>query len=229
MSASEMNEIPDNTKYLISGYIRKMEAEVENDIPEVIMMIILSFYYIAEYFKDTECDLSEDNTKILGGYLCCNRNAYGNIIIDSMSNGDDGIYHWQFEIGCLTTDTVAMGITESTSTPLNPIYTVNGKGYAYMSSGSLWKPNSTGDSYNLTRNKPKYKEGDVVEMILNLDEKSLLFKVNNNESCSIENIKTAEGIHYRMAGFLGCSVNWIRLISYQQGAKCEVSGKNTEE
>ena len=230
MSAIEMNEIPHDTKCLLAGYIREMERDVDNDIPEVIMMVILSFYYIAEYFKDTNCDLSEDNTKVTGGSDCCNRNAYGNIIINSIYNGNYGIHHWQFKIGCLSRDNIAIGITGSTTTPRNPIYTVRGKGYAYMSNGRIWEPNSEGNSYKVTsRDKPTYKEGDVVEMTLNLDKKSLSFKVNENESCSIEDIKVGRDIGYRMAGFLGCSVNWIQLISYHKTANNDISHKNKEK
>ena len=217
MSEIQMNEIPDDTKYLLSGFIRRMEKEVNNDIPEVIMMIILSFYYIAEYFKDTDCELSEKNTKITSAGH--NRNGYGNLIIDSTSNG---CHQWQFKIGFIKFS-LMVGITESSINTTCPIYTVKGKGYGYHSRGKTCIPKSKGTGYKSIEKKPRFKEGDKVQMVLNLDKKSLSFKLNEGDTCSIENIKIGQDIDYKLAVFMGDPGDSLQLISYHKERHNEIS------
>ena len=48
----------------LAGDVGEMQKYSDNDVHEVIMMIILSFYYIVEYHRDTHCICTKNHTKI---------------------------------------------------------------------------------------------------------------------------------------------------------------------
>ena len=223
MSAIRFNDIPDDTKCVLSGYIRNMQKYIDNDIPEVIMMIILSFYYIAEYFKDTDCKGSENNTKIVS--TGSNRNAYGNIHIDSTI---PTVHHWKFKIGKVQySGTYTIGIAEISVFKQRGIWMTTGKGYAYDGTGTSRIPSVKGYSFKWG-GTARFKEGDILEMVLDLKNKILIYQVNDNksESTLINNIKTGIDIEYKLAVMLSTSGDWIQLISYYQE---QTDGNNRSE
>ena len=214
MSSLQSVNIDDNTRNLLKGYIRSTEKSMDKMIPDEIMFIILSFYYLNEFFKDvcSECSLTENKTniKVIAG---CNKNAYGYIHIDSMN--DNGVsHHWKFRLGSMEIDgETSIGIVQCDVMKFHGLYMAEGRGYGYCGEGYKMVPLQDDADYDMIIEKARFKPDDIVEMVLNLKKRSLLFMINNEESVSIDNIKVGENIKYKMAVFLGCCGDWIQLMT----------------
>ena len=213
--SSELKDVPDETQHLINGYIRDIKKSIDNIIPDEIMFVILTFYYLTEYFKDTKCSLTEQNTKITlkSGY---HNNAYGNIQIDSI-NHNDSCHYWIFKMGTMKNSIKAIiGIAEVDVKKLTPIYMVTGRGYGYFGAGKFLIPREDQKDYDVVYGKPKFEAGDTVEMVLNLAAKRLSFHINddNKTLVAIDNIKIGANIKYKMAVFLRRRRDWITLVKY---------------
>ena len=76
-----LEKIDDKIIFMIHGFVHRVEKSFNNaTIPEPIILMILSFYYLADFFKDTECILTNGDQKVISTGV--NLNAYGNEIID---------------------------------------------------------------------------------------------------------------------------------------------------
>ena len=213
VSTTYLNDVPVDTQHVLNGFIRNIQKSIDNIIPDEIMIVILSFYYLTEYFKDTKCSLTEQNTKITlkSGY---NNNAYGNIHIDSI-NHNGLCHHWIFKIGTIRNKPI-IGIVQVDVTKLIGIYMATGRGYGYYGAGRVLIPRQAQNDYDFVYGKPKFEEGDTVEMVLNLKAKRLMFYINDDDTSSvaIDNIKVGDNIKYKMAAFLREHGNWMKLVKY---------------
>ena len=219
--AVDLGKIDEKTKCLIFGYAHNAE-KLFNDaiIAESIIIIIISFYYMFEYFDDkTHCILSEYKCKAVSSGM--NKNVYGNVRIDS---NETGIHEWKFNIGSMKySGETIIGIVDTSVMHCGGMFTATGKGYAY-GDGSLFIATPDAEDkqyrsrYDVIYDQPEFKIGDTVTMRFNLDTKTLYYHINDSDICvtTIKNIPVGNGIRYKLAVFLGYSDDWIKLISYNK-------------
>ena len=201
----DLKAIDDKIVLLVNGFTHNVGKLMENTIiPEPIFLMILSFYYVCEFFKDTDCILQNDDHKAISTGI--NLNAYGNVIIDSDSTKN---HEWIFKIGYMVDGETCIGIADSSYKKSNGLPATSDKAYAF-GDGYTWEAGSLADA-------PRFEEGNTVTMVFNSANKSLHYKINDdNDSCvRINDIKPLNATGYRMAVFLGEAKDWIELISYK--------------
>ena len=213
--AVDLSKIDEQTKCLVFGYVHATERLLDDVIiAESIIIIIISFYYMFEYFdNETDCILSESKCKAMSSGF--SQNVYGNVGIDS---NETGIHEWKFSIGSMKhLGETVIGIVQKSVTHCSDIFTSTGKGYGYGNGCHFiaWTPHKC-----LIKiiGKRKFKIGDTVTMRYNLDTKSLNYYINDSDVCvtTIKNIHFGNGIRYKLAVFLRYGDDWIKLISYKR-------------
>ena len=102
-----LKKVPTKTERLISGYFREYQTILSKihgqnsyyNIPQLSLMITLSYYALCEYFKIINEDtiaLSENNTCITRKDGTWNNTSYGNVTVNPSK--DEGIYKWYIKI-----------------------------------------------------------------------------------------------------------------------------------
>ena len=144
----DLKAIDDKIVLLVHGFIHDVEKLLVNTIiPEPIFLVILSFYYVCEFFKDTDCILQNDDQKAISTGI--NLNAYGNIIIDSDSTRN---HEWIFKVGYMVDGETCIGIADSSYKKSDGLPAVSGNSYAF-GDGYTWKGTVDG----LLEESPRFK------------------------------------------------------------------------
>eukprot|EP01084_Bolivina_argentea_P165898 288125_1 len=162
----KLNMIPQSTRFKVLGYIRNCECERKLNIPMMLKIICLSYYYIDEHFRSAENLQLNENKKIaINNHSRGNMiSAYGSIIIDSLCRN---IYCWKFKI---IEHGFGIGIgIESVDKKHYFMYQNNG--YKTQNNGA----NVCSELYNTL-----FYDGDLVCMEFNCRKKILSFSV---ETC----------------------------------------------
>ena len=218
----ELAKIDKYDRYLVFGYIRFLESLLmlnEDDTlnlnaPSLVIHIILSYYYIGEFWDVLLCEpeemkISEDKQSVTTTEKMQQntwRSVYGNVSIYSLNN--DGHYQWdvKFElvskhnsnfkkVDCL------IGLSTNNTDKIffrnkdYPNYAWYGMGYKYHRYN--WE-STVGTTF---------KYGDIVRIDLNLKNQTLRYlkqdKDKKNEGFIDQNIKykieTGEKYQYRLA------------------------------
>ena len=101
LRSAELGKIDDVSKCLVFRYIRQIDI---NDmiIPDAIIILCLSYYFINEFFCDldgVDIELADDNNTLIKKSTICGgwRNmCYGSKIIDSFHT--KGIFKWIIQV-----------------------------------------------------------------------------------------------------------------------------------
>ena len=102
-----VDKIKAETLCLVNGFIHETEKTINIIIPDSIMMVILSFYYIIEHFAEWGSDITVSDGKLTAtGNATSSYSAYGKILIPADNENQDK-YIWKLEIN-------RIGITEYT-------------------------------------------------------------------------------------------------------------------
>ena len=166
------------SKLTVYGFVHQYEALYLSQIID----IILYFYYLTDEWDPTQIGqdlqlLDHDTLKINASESHCGGSAYLTNIISH------GIFSWRFKIiqGC---DEMNFGIykyKKKIKNSYDRFYNEPNNGYAYCafkSFGELMDPTKYG-YYMLEEYGANCNDGDVVEMTLDLYERTLSFKVND--------------------------------------------------
>ena len=190
-------------KLLVCGYIRNLEKvlEIEN-IPEDIRNIIYLFQQFcdewdAEY-SHPDIKINEDKSSFIvskDGHRYRTPTAYGRAVISS------GIYRWRIKIEKSTVDKRRegpyIGIIENDTAYLRAyISSASWDNDGYQLLGQNGVPYRMGLPCNNHARIEWYKEGDVLEIILDLDACSLTFIADYQDSAVHIKIIKSE---YRLA------------------------------
>ena len=196
---------------------------------------------MGEYFdkiKEDTISRSEDKLKIkrILQKDGLDNSSIGKIIIDSTSYN---IYKWKFKIGDNITwhDEIMIGITTSTNVNDGWIYErkpIRYYGYRKQK-GDKYYLDDDGSSYGLDYGV-EFKGGDIVDMILDLNEKQLYFLVNDeHQGVAFGNglharysIKCGDEFKYRMVVSLeGVTEDWcVELIDFEIDPQFTLSNPN---
>ena len=212
---SEAKKADDITKLLIFGYIRNQcnVHRISTNIPDLICFIILLYFMEQEYFDKPGkgCEISEDKLSITQntgyGY---NSTTYCKQWIPSTSNL---VVTWTFQIEYIDLQ-MLIGVTDNADCTDKDFSELNTT-YALGSNGD-WR---IGDGTVIDEDvaEMEFSTGDEIVFILNLVERTILFKVSDKEKIVVWNdIKVSEEIEYKLAVCLRSNVNKIKLIDFSK-------------
>ena len=185
----------EGTRVLLFGYSRQIQKEIQHIIPDTVIIICLSYYYINEYFADAPGDYSVDKTgqiiekvnNVLNRSSC-----YGFKEIKSLNAG---IYTWKFRLNGKYTS-MYIGITSKYEKLKEDFWNMyDGYNYCITSTGRKKSCGKGSDYYT-----NGYAAGDIIKMELNLNKKTLkYYKNDHDQGVAYSNIKCGELINYKMA------------------------------
>ena len=209
-----IEEIDDHTKSLLDGFVRDVEKSMSHIIPDSIVLIILSFYYISEYFKQFDDKLYEitNNNKTIKRYdgTSSNGSIYANFIISPHQNIKQCV--WKFKINKKGSNYIYIGICATSSTHARDIFYYCEYGYCLQLDGYKWHY----DDPNPYCTEEKFKSGDIVSMILNVQTKTLEYAKNEKNLGTALHVDFTD-LEYRMAVMMDVQGDEIELIDF----KCE--------
>ncbi len=203
-------------QYLVFGFVRNAQILLSNNtsfwnISDLIIYIIMAFYGLEECFKhfNESQFITFDHDNIIKKinkkqWSTC----YGYKVIEYNS---DGVHIWRFEALTLANGACMIGIDEA-----NYKWFTNCFCWEYEDRDGYGYNGYNGRKYNkndYSKYGEKYKTGDTIEMILNLNDKTLSYKTNNASSLKAFKIKPTN-VGYCMAVALYWEDDSIQLLSY---------------
>eukprot|EP01084_Bolivina_argentea_P104794 187624_1 len=207
------------TKSLVIGYVRENETLLvtNTNFPPLITYIIFAYYQSIEYFKHYDrkrvkaLDITNQTIKNTGWYA----SSYGAVTINMQHKF---IHKWRFKIAggqCGPYERWrSIGIDESCCKWKHTWFykkkiTAN---YSLRDTGEKYICGETEDT-SLSM-ECKYTIGDIITMTLDVKEKKLWFRKNNDEETVTFKLPETEKI-FRMVVYQHQPEDKIRLLSYE--------------
>lgn len=206
---------------LVAGYLRRelfddqIKDEGDYNYEENLSNIIVEYLLLKEYFAKHDPKriiLSDDKLTIQKIQPQGINTCYGSIKIPSKNESK---HHWIFKI-IKTGKFIAIGIDETKYKRIDrSLYDkiADCKGYGIWSDGDI----SRWDVSYVDKRGVEYKDDDTVEMILDLQNKCISIKINEEENITvIGGVTTDDNIEYCMAVSLSFEQTSIKLCNYYQ-------------
>eukprot|EP01084_Bolivina_argentea_P055548 101808_1 len=153
------------------------------------------------------------------------KTCYGSKVI---KYNDTGIHRWKIQIHKVqSTNGCVICIDEACYKWKNNSLAYNGQGtshYGYSSNGNKFNPKCKETSYG-----DKYKAGDVVEVVLDLDKKTVGFALNNSIISEPAFTVNPTDIGYALAVNLYHDGDSVTLISYNHTKTNNLTETKTNE
>ena len=199
-------DVDERSEYLIFGFVREAQKLLPSDksyfnITDLITFGILSFYYIK---NEWDQELTSDYYKIEDD--CCSVIKPSNGVTNAYIKGviDKGIHSWKFKVEHFEQDTYkwfdfVIGVVDQNHSFKEPV-----------NHQSRWFAGSKAHKYIRNRYGKLLKQDDIIEMIINMNEKSLKYIINGHDygkACDLE-----KGSKYRAAIYMFCVGNKLRII-----------------
>ena len=227
VNETELKIVDKASKYIVFGYIQKIQQQLNNElfsvIPKLITCIILAFYFDdTDEFDQNYCGphikISNNNKTITHVKDNDNSNTcYGKTIIHSLSNG---IYIWKIKI-IKGDGSMIIGIDNAKATHCNKnLYMGRDRGcYAfYVRKGYIfsWQTILKSEGYPAF-NKEHYGDTLIMKLHLGTNIAKLSYKWHdsekNQEFIPFNDILREDGLSYRFAITLLTSDISAQLIS----------------
>ena len=222
LSIEEVNRIRDEK--IVYGYVRSNFITNENHIPRDIINLCLTFYHIIiretfKHYNPRNYDLSNDDMTVTGAVAGSWSICYGSQCIPS---SDTCTYSWKFKVKKMATY-IAIGIDETKyirkhTGHFNDEKSGKTKSYALWNNQqkNQWDHDGLIDAESVA---PKFDTNDVVRMILDLQNRTLSYQVNEGEIyVAFKGISVGAHIEYCMAVDVStCSGDCVELLA------CELS------
>ena len=206
---------------LVQGYLRQeifdddIKDKANYSYEESLSNIIVEYLLLREYFNKCNPEhiiLSDDKLTIRAKkeYAHGINTCYGTIKIPSTN---ESIHHWIFKI-IQTDNFIAIGIDETNYTRTDKSFfdfTTNSKVYGIWSDGDVTR----WDKGHRSGKSVKFGDNDTVEMILDLKNKSISIRVNEQDKrIVVDDVTTGDEIEYCMAVALKFDQTSVRLLNY---------------
>ena len=225
-SLKELKNLKGPNKFLVFGYIRKIEQQSNlATIPLLIFYNILGYFYLNEYFSKCgdEIEISDDRktitkTKSLGnGYW--RNNSYGNLWF--ASNGNE-IATWKFRINRIKIDSSGFNeiyfVFSSKDHRLNEDAndTDDIPNYGCSNCGELTS-HGQGIGNNDHYDDSMHDKDDVISITLNTKKGEILFDFieNGDTAAKYTGIEQDANIKYKLAVSLSSVKNSITLVDFK--------------
>ena len=216
-SLEEVKLIDQDTKDTVNGYIRNVQESLPEDnayynIPKLIIYWCLLYYDQEEFVKDPA--LRSPNFRFLSNTKAQKiRDCYNTAFFSKVAK--KGIHEWKFRLNKFDSAgfTTIVGIWKTTF-PMRyhvKLSTSSTRFYGYYLNNKTLTASGSG----IRREYGEYcREGDVIEMILNLNKLQLSYRVTEKDyGIAFNNI---EDTTYRAALCLHYRGDIIELLSYQR-------------
>eukprot|EP01084_Bolivina_argentea_P289341 496816_1 len=181
-----LKHTPDQTKYAVSGYIRRSQSVLSNKPyfninVDIICNTCIMYYWIREYFTKHGKHIILDAMKhIVTWEVDAFQTVYGNINVCYDKKNSFNLYKWTLKI--LHKDMsrnfyMAIGLEASNKSNTERIYTnTHCPHYAYKSCKQKSSKESSYVSYG-----DGYTMGDIIIMECNINKRTLRYFVNDND------------------------------------------------
>ena len=205
LNLRELNIIKIERQMIVYGFIHRFESKNKQEIPEGIILVCVLFYgngadewdleQISDYMTLSDRTITQSENHLASSY-CKN-------IIES------GIFSWKFRIEDNSNGTdwegggkFMIGIWKvKDKEPVKDTYFTRGggvKGYGFEPNGAILT-NDNGNVDDALEYVRRCRKGIVIEMILNLDELVLSFKIDGEDYGKAFDV---EGCKYRAAVYM---------------------------
>ena len=193
----ELNKIDDETVYLVHGFIHYTEKSLNIIIPEPIFLILMSFYYISEYFKVCGEGMKITDNFTVRASATGDCTAFGATIIPS---NNDNTYIWKVKINGIATfgGLICIGIVDNKCELINDQYSTSDYDLYAVESGITSFKFIRGDADYI---KQPFKGGDIIKLILNMKKQTFtVMTMNDNDpGITYTNVKKASYLDYKLA------------------------------
>ena len=214
-SNRNLNKVDEDTENLVRGFIRNIQESMLLIIPDPIIMIVLSFYYLGEYFKDFNKSIFGCVDKDCQILKCVSTNSpwssiYGNVIASSDKSEK---YIWKLRFNKLNSGQIGI----SSNYDVNERFFFNKKSYNYSfySDGMKVSRYDYNDYCDKQGVVTRYKQGDVITMILDCELKQLSFHKNDEDlGVAFDNIGCGQDIKYKMAIYMYHKHEEVELLDF---------------
>ena len=193
-------------EYLISGYIREFETISKTLIPKEINAICLMYYQ----FEQWDADCIHEDYEINENILIKKKSSMTTAFLSNIM--DKGKHHWRFQIETPDGEAIDIGIFKEECDSKRCIDSYPGKqaneAYMFSTSGHVNTYNEANAWYK--QYGKKCKSGDIIDMVLDFDDLSLSFSINDKSyGKAHENIEITQ---YRAAVYLYTANHKIELL-----------------
>ena len=208
-------EIDERTTNLLHGYTRSIAIILDCIIPEEIVMLLISFYYVEECFaifdKKTYNISNPHYTQITHiGRPYARSSIYGNKLIPDELEIKGIRYIWHFKINQIKSQNGSfIGLASKSDINTNNIFAFDGmRTYAISLNGNKWRGGALAEISNLF-----VDQGD--QLIMEYDDKlhTLSFSKPNVDNIICLN-KVGIDTQYRMALYMTSPSDQIELLSF---------------
>ena len=218
--ALRLRSIDDNTKYLVSGFIKQsqsllpFEVSPYYNLTELIVQICLIYYAITEYWNilDSHFITQQYGTvlkrKILNGWRNTN---YGKMVIPSIGNL---IYEWHLKINKVRQGAAFIGIADA-----NKVDTGYGFRWSTKVANYCWYGDAGQLSYRFnhtTKEGTRFRSGDII--VIKVDTMNgfvEFYKGRNSAKNSTKfDLEQKDVLSYRIAVTMFNGSNYITLIRF---------------
>ncbi len=217
----DVKNVDPHIKDCVFGYVKDAQQLLPDDnvyytIPTLIVHWILLYYFIKEQFDEECCnsnyELSSNNT-IVTKIKSCYKTAYLTQIVSA------GVHKWTFKmIRQPTPLTTVIGVwkTKYLADPNIDVDEANGKYYGYSSTHGRTTIGdyNLNDIVSLKYGVRKCKEGDVIEMILDLNKLQLKY-IASGEDFGVA-FNDIENTSYRVAVCVHQQGDIFQFLKYEE-------------
>ena len=207
-------------KDTVIGYIRKLKSL---DIPSEVVNICIAFYGNGKDIFDPECiskymTLTENGTIVSINDNFVTASAYLSVVVDS------GIHKWKFKILAKPYGMIGIyKVKNINDKPLTNIaFTHNGAGYGYcitdktlsnpITGSTAGRNSGYGPGYTSGYGPDIIKSGQIIQMILNLNDLSLQFIINGMKYPKAFDIERCK---YRAAVYGYCANTKFQIVDFE--------------
>ena len=216
--------IDQSTKDIVSGFIRDTQLLSTNNsyfiIPSLVHHWCLLYYYFPEFFT-ASCDRIELNeSKTIATCIKADdgQGIFGNVIIDESSI--NMIYVWKIRVIRLkdVEFDVEIGITDKNKYKL--IDEDAGTHYYFAPDGTIRRLKDFGDdgrrmTWYERIGSDTYTDGDIIELELNVANRTLSCGVNGKASMDISDIEFDNGAQYRLTILMPSKYDKVELLHFK--------------
>ena len=207
-------DVDQKSEYLLNGFIRNITDSLDYTIPQEIILLIMSFYYLGEYFEiidDRYYEIGEEDDRMITRVNNDGvQSIYGHKLIRST---DRYRYIWHFKLMDVKSDYgVFIGISSDYDTKQCFAYNEQSNNYSLSLNGNEW----VNGGFEVTTSLA-FKSGDEMFMEYDGEKKQLSFTKNElQRKIVINEIEQNMNKQYRMGVRMGFVGSKIKLLSFQR-------------
>ena len=224
LNTDKLEDIDQSQKDLTSGYLKRIQAEInQNDNPyynppSLVVYIIVLYNSICEYFAICGDGMKiSDDAETISKHHYGNDTAYGNI---GIHGGHNATYIWKFKVlSKQSSAPIAFGIDASNKKYIKGYFCSSFNPFTFYAYRS--NRNAFSRGYKCAKNMPRscYGHGldmeDIIIMTVNTKSKSISFCHNDKDlGIAYQNIDFSDNKRYHMAVWTNYAATAITLIDF---------------